>query len=95
MIKRILIKLIRHFSVSASYARVGLIKYSNSARSVFHLQKSQRMGFLMIEKKIKKMRYSKGGTRTGKAIALALKMLKRSRRKLDGKVLKHDQVFSL
>lgn len=92
MMKDILIKLIRHFSVSDYYARICVIKYSNAPRRVFHLHQSQKLGFLRLEQKIRKMRYTKGGTRTGKALAMAYKMFKKSQRKLDGKVLKHDQV---
>jgi len=94
MMRDILIKIIRHFSVSDYHARIGVIKYSNAPQRVFHLHKSQKLGFLRLEQKIRKMRYTKGGTRTGKALAMAYKMFKKSKRKLDGKVLKHEQVCS-
>ena len=95
MIKGILVNLTRHFSVSAKYARVGIIKYSHRAQRVFSLPRSQRLGFLGLEKKLTNMRYTRGGTRTGKALMMAHKMLTRSRRKFFGQNLKHEQVLIL
>ena len=92
MVKQILLRLIRHYSVSESYARIGIIKYHSFPRRVVNLLQSQKLGFLNLERKIRKMRYTKGGTRTGKALAMADKMLKGSRRRLRGKFLQHEQV---
>lgn len=95
MTKQILLNLARHFSVSATHARVGIIRYSTAPQRIFSLPRSQRLGFMGLEKKITKMRYTRGGTRTGKALEMAHRMLTHSRRRFFGKDVSHEQVLLL
>lgn len=92
MIKEILLNLTQHFSVSASHARIGIVQYSTIVRTVFTLQRSQKLGFHKLKRKIERMPYIMGGTKTGKGLSTAYKMLRSSKRELDGEVVKHDQV---
>ena len=94
IIKQILLKLIRHFSVSSYHTRIGIVRYSTRARAVLRLRRSQRKGYRGVEKAIRNMKYTKGGTHTGKALALAEELLKRSKRKLRRRFdeHEHDQV---
>lgn len=92
-VKKVLDKLIRHFSVSASYARIGIVQYATNARVIYTLGRSQRLGFHRLAKRVRSLFYTRGGTKTGKGLELAYKMLHRSKRRLDGKFLKHEQVL--
>lgn len=91
-VKEVIRKLIRHFSVSASNARIGIVQYATSARVVFTLRRSQKSGFYTLEKRVKNLFYTRGATKTGKGLELAYRMLRRSKRWLDGRMLKHEQV---
>lgn len=91
-VKEVIGKLIRHFSVSASNARIGIVQYATNARVVYSLRRSQRSGFYTLEKRVKKLFYTRGSTKTGKGLELAYRMLRHSKRRLDGKILKHKQV---
>lgn len=92
IIKKILLKIIRHFSVSSYHTRIGIVKYSTSARAVLRLPGSQRKGYRGVQRAIRKMKYSNGGTHTGKAIVVAEKLLTGSKRRLRGRFVKHEQV---
>ena len=92
IIKKILLKIIQHFSVSSYHTRIGIVRYSTFARAVLRLRQSQRKGYRGVTKAILKMKYTKGGTHTGKAIALAEKLLTGSKRRLRGRFVKHEQV---
>ena len=85
-------QLIRHFSVSAPYARIGIVRYATTAKVIYTLRRSQRSGFHILAKKVKNLYYTQGATKTGKGLELAYRMLRRSKRRLDGKILKHKQV---
>lgn len=91
--KEVIYKLIRHFSVSASHARIGIVQYATNARVIFTLHKSQRLGFHRLARRVTRMFYTKGGTKTGKGLGLANKMLRSSKRRLYGKFLNHYQVL--
>ena len=70
----------RSFSISRSRARVGVIVYGSSPRMQFGLNwyKNSRR----LNRAIKRMRYTRGSRRTGKALQLAVGALfRRSRRK--------------
>ena len=92
-VKIVLDKLIRHFSVSASNARIGIVQYATNARVIYTLAKSQRLGFHRLAKRVRGLFYTKGATKTGKGLLLANRMLRHSKRKLNGKFLKHEQVL--
>lgn len=91
--KDAVLNLTRHYSVNDVHARIGIVQYATRSRLIFSLKRSQKQGFARLEKKIRRMRYTKGGTKTGKALEMAYKLLLSSKRKLDRKVLKHDQVL--
>lgn len=91
--KDVLLKLVRHFSVSESYARVAIVQYATNARRIFSLHKSQRRGFLELLRSILKMRFTQGGTKTGKALDLAARMLRHSKRMVNRKIIKHYKVL--
>ncbi|XP_022791975.1 uncharacterized protein LOC111331177 [Stylophora pistillata] len=90
IMRQILLKLVRHFSISDSYARVALVQYATTARTIFSFKKSQRRGILELQRRIWKMRYTRGRTKTGKALALAAKMLRTAKR-FNRKIVKHYQ----
>ena len=92
MVRQMLRKCIRFFSVSAKHARIGVIRYATTAQTIFTLRRSQKLGFWKLDKKIKNMHYTKGQTKTGKGLQMANRMLRSSRRKLDGKFVEHHQV---
>ena len=48
-----------------------------------------------LEKEIIGMRYTRGGTRTGKALKMAYRMFTRSRRRFFGQNVNHKQVLLL
>lgn len=91
--KDVLLKLVRHFSVSESYARVAIVQYATTARRIFSLHKSQQRGFLELQRSISRMHYSQGGTKTGKALNLAARMLRNSKRRVNHKIIKHYKVL--
>ena len=93
--KEIVIKLIRHFSVRRSYARIGIVRYSSIADEIMSPQESQLSGFAALQVKINRMRYTGGGTSTGRALEMAYSMLMKSRRQLKKfrKIRYYDQVF--
>lgn len=93
IVKEVIQKLIGHFSVSAVHARIGIVQYATKARIIYSLRQSQRFGFRRLERRVKNLFYTKGGTKTGKGLSLAYKMLHLSKRRLYGKFLKHKQVF--
>ena len=92
-VKKVIGKLIRHFSVAASNARIGIVRYATTASVLYTLRKSQRLGFHTLAKSVENLHYSGGKTKTGRGLELAHRMLRRSKRKLDGKILKHKQVI--
>lgn len=91
--KKMVIELIRHFSVRRSYARIGIIRYSSSADEIMSPQASQRGGFVALQGKLKRMPYTGGGTKTGLALGMAYSMLMKSRRQLKKfrKIRKYEQ----
>jgi len=93
IVKEVIQNLIGHFSVSAVHARIGIVQYATNARIIYSLRQSQRFGFRRLEKRVKNLFYTKGGTKTGKGLSLAHRMLRRSKRRLHGKFLKHKQVY--
>ena len=93
IVKEVIQNLIGHFSVSAVHARIGIVQYATNARIIYSLRQSQRFGFRRLERRVKNLFYTKGGTKTGKGLSLAYNMLKRSKRRLYGKFLEHKQVF--
>ena len=92
-VKKVLDQLIRHFSVSAAYARIGIVQYATNARVIYTLQRSQRLGFHRLARRVRSLFYTKGATKTGKGLELAYRMMHRSKRLLNGKFLKHEQVL--
>ena len=90
--KKVIGQLIRHFSVSAPYARIGIVRYATTAKVIYTLRRSQRLGFHILAKRVKNLHYTGGATKTGNGLELAYRMLRHSKRKLDGKILKHKQV---
>ena len=92
-VKEAIDKLIRHFSVSAIHARIGIVQYATEARVIYSLRQSQRLGFHRLARRVKNLFYTKGATKTGKGLELAYKMLLRSKRRLDGQILNHEQVL--
>lgn len=70
----------RSFSISRSRARVGVIVYGSSARMQFGL--NWYTNPRRLNRAIRRMRYTRGSRRTGKALQLAVGALfRRSRRK--------------
>lgn len=93
--KKMVIELIRHFSVRRSYARIGIVRYSSSADEIMSPQASQRRGFAALQGKVNRMPYTGGGTTTGLALGMAYSMLMKSRRQLKKfrKIRKYEQVL--
>ena len=92
-VKEVIDKLIRHFSVSAIHARIGIVQYATEARPIYSLRQSQRLGFHRLARRVKNLFYTRGATKTGKGLEQAYKMLIRSKRRLDGQILNHEQVL--
>lgn len=88
LIKKIIVNLTRHFPISATHARVGIIKYSTTPEQVLSLRRSERIGFTGLQRKITRMRYTKGTTSTGEALRMAYRMLTVPRGKIFGQKLK-------
>ena len=93
-VKQMVVNIIRHFSVRRAYARIGIIRYSSYVTPIITPRASQRRGFERLKRRILRMGYMRGLTRTGLALQEAYKMLIESREQVykSGKIHNHDQV---
>ena len=89
--------MIRKFKISRSYTRIGIILYSSRPRQVIGFNRNR--GKFNVLRVVNRIRYPKGGTRTGLALGYAQKMFRYSGRRkkvlivmTDGK--SHDRVYA-
>ena len=83
--RRFIKNLVRSFTISRSYVRVGIVVYSSRSRLI--LTFSQNRGVNSVLRTINRIRYPRGGTRTGAAISYAYYRLFSSSRRGRSKVL--------
>ena len=77
--------MVRSFTISRRYVRVGIVLYSS--RSTPILTFNQNRGVNSILRNIDRIRYPRGGTRTGAAISFAYSRLFSASRRARSKVL--------
>ena len=90
-------RLVASFSVSQKFSRIGVILYSSRSRLILGFKKS--INAFIATKAINKIKYPRGGTRTGSALRLARQRLFARRSKNRKQVLivmtdgrSHDRV---
>ena len=77
--------MVRSFTISRRYVRVGIVVYSSRSQSI--LTFGQNRGVNSILRAINRIRYPRGGTRTGAAISFAYSRLFSSTRRGKSKIL--------
>ena len=77
--------MVRSFTISRSYVRVGIVVYSSRSQKI--LTFSQNRGVNAMLRTVDRIRYPRGGTRTGAAISFAYSRLFSSSRRGRSKVL--------
>ena len=70
--KNFLWAVIRNFEISKNETRVGVIRYSTQATMIFDFQFSADNNILLLKETIDNIPYAEGGTKTERALQLAL-----------------------